>query len=212
MGFGNYVRQGTGSGSKLLIGDLSEIALSARAYVPASEYRIALLSRPGDRMLVHNRNRAFEAYLTGYLGLSDVTFHQCDTGNLVPVTKQAWATPRHVDVFAPIARQHEGLTLLPLPSEGPPQPDGLFEQRVRTSMATFAGAAPSSLPDTVRTRIGSQDLRIARVLQRLGYYGRCSLDAVLCQNASEPPTIHWIGCNGRWGGVSIALTAARQLT
>ena len=101
---------------------------------------------------------------------------------------------------------------LPLPSEGPPQLDGLFEQRVRTSKAMFVGAARSSLPDMVRTRIGSQALRIARVLQRLGYYGRCSLDAVLCQNASEPPTIHWIECNGRWGGVSIPLPAARQLT
>ncbi|MCX8225901.1 MAG: hypothetical protein OTI35_07500, partial [Sulfitobacter sp.] len=40
---------------------------------------------------------------------------------------------------------------------------------------------------------------------QLGYYGRCSLDAVICDHDNVGNSIHWIECNARWSGVSIPL-------
>ncbi len=94
-------------------------------------------------------------------------------------------------------------------SQGPPRVEGVFEQRVQTSAATFSGAVPSDLNPDIRDRLTSQAIRVAEVLQRLGYYGRCSFDAVLCAG-EERDTIHWIECNGRWGGVSLPMTASRH--
>lgn len=45
----------------------------------------------------------------------------------------------------------------------------------------------------------------------LGYFGRCSLDAVLVGDEIERSDLHWIECNGRWGGVSIPLVLANRL-
>lgn len=99
---------------------------------------------------------------------------------------------------------------LPLASEGAPIVEGIFEQRVQTEAATFVGAARSALPQEIKDRLGAQALRISAVLQRLGYFGRCSLDAVLCDRGARPPDIHWIECNGRWGGVSIPLCVGQR--
>lgn len=101
---------------------------------------------------------------------------------------------------------------LPLLSEGDPKVEGIFEQRVKTFAAAFVGAARSDLPQMIQEQLSEEAMRIAYVLQRLGYYGRCSLDAVLCRDANGPTVIHWIECNARWGGVSIPMTAACQIT
>lgn len=100
---------------------------------------------------------------------------------------------------------------IPDRSEGDPVVEEIFEQRVQGGNAAFVGAVSSALPDAIKARLRNEAAQIACVLQWLGYFGRCSLDAVICAPATGPETIHWIECNGRWGGVSIPMTATRQL-
>lgn len=100
---------------------------------------------------------------------------------------------------------------VPLPEDGPPQFLGLFEQHVRGGIGAFAGAARSDLPAMVRDRLQEEALCIARLLQHVGYFGQCGLDAVICHGDTHAPQVHWIECNGRWGGVSIPLHLAGRL-
>lgn len=100
---------------------------------------------------------------------------------------------------------------IPHPETGPPRLDGLFEQRVTGEIGGFIGAKRAALHPKLQHQLTSEALLIALVLQELGYFGRCSLDAVVCQTEKSSELVHWIECNGRWGGVSIPLTAAEQL-
>ncbi|MGI9227281.1 MAG: hypothetical protein ACR2PU_00675, partial [Gammaproteobacteria bacterium] len=43
------------------------------------------------------------------------------------------------------------------------------------------------------------------------YFGRCSFDAILIGRDLSQATLHWVECNGRWGGVSIPITLANRL-
>ena len=100
---------------------------------------------------------------------------------------------------------------VPLPDDGPPVIIGLFEQRVSGAEGTFVGAVPAKLTPRIRSSMLGEAARIALVLQLLGYYGPCSLDAVVRVDPSGHEDVHWIECNGRWSGVSIPLTAAKKL-
>lgn len=94
---------------------------------------------------------------------------------------------------------------IPLPHDGPPRIDGLFEQRISGPQGQFVGAVPAILPDQIHNRMIQEAKRLAMVFQALGYFGYCSFDALLLEDG----TLHWIECNGRWSGVSIPLAAAR---
>jgi hypothetical protein len=100
---------------------------------------------------------------------------------------------------------------IPHRSNGAPQVEGIFEQRVRGETAAFIGAARSELPASLKEQLGIEARAIARVLQNLGYFGCCSLDAVICKASPRVDVIHWIECNGRWGGVSIPMLVASRL-
>ncbi|NNE51736.1 MAG: hypothetical protein HKN30_04960 [Sulfitobacter sp.] len=359
LDFGGVVQQGIGPGPCLLIGDQSEISLMPPKAGSGLEYRMALLARPGDHVLLRQRDREYESYLAGYLGLKEVHFHEVGSDALTPVTRRAWKTESWIETLAEVARAQGGLTLqaylttgntwrlaqaigeragqtvhvsgpssrvarrsndklwftalakrvigadatpptlaaygpaataglahrlskqaeqviikvpdsagsagnlllesgwvrdmsltdlralirerlhamgwqdrypvlvgvwdsdvtaspsaqlwLPLPEDGPPVVEGIFEQRLRSEVAHFVGASRSRLMQEIQDQLSEEALRIARVLQRLGYFGRCSLDAVLCARPGGPTAIHWIECNGRWGGVSIPMAAAGQI-
>lgn len=96
---------------------------------------------------------------------------------------------------------------IPLAGEGDPICDGVFEQTVMGSEGRFVGATRSTLPAALQSQVKDQALRMATTLQRIGYFGQCSFDAVIQRRGSGPDVIHWIECNGRWGGVSIPQTA-----
>lgn len=100
---------------------------------------------------------------------------------------------------------------IPKISDGRPLVEGVFEQRVQGAAAAFGGAVRSDLPTSLQEQLGAEARSIASVLQKLGYFGRCSLDSVICDAPGRPSTIHWIECNGRWGGVSIPMQAASRL-
>jgi hypothetical protein len=86
---------------------------------------------------------------------------------------------------------------VPKAGEGAPIVEGIFEQHVQGGAAAFAGAAQSVLPPAIQTRLSAEALGIADVFQHLGYFGRCSFDAVICQVQDATDVIHWIECNGQ---------------
>ena len=88
---------------------------------------------------------------------------------------------------------------------GAPVVEGIFDQIVEAGH--FIGAAPSELTESQCRRLAQEAVHLACLLQELGYFGRCSLDAVLLSCGA----MHWIECNGRWGGVSIPMTLLNRL-
>lgn len=100
---------------------------------------------------------------------------------------------------------------IPERMDGPPVVEGMFEQTVEGRHCTFVGAVPADLPTRWMERLAGEAVRIALLLQAIGYYGRCSFDAVIAGSALHSADLHWIECNGRWGGVSIPMTLANRL-
>lgn len=100
---------------------------------------------------------------------------------------------------------------IPHPDEGLPIVEGIFAQHIHDMQSAFVGAARSRLPQDMKAGLATEAVEIAKVLQQIGYYGRCSLDAVVFLSEDAKPHIHWIECNGRWGGVSIPMTCAREI-
>lgn len=99
----------------------------------------------------------------------------------------------------------------PAIGDGPPLIEGLFEQILEGVEGTFVGSVPTELPECWRNQLADEAMRLATVLQLLGYFGRCSLDALLVGQSFDAAALHWIECNGRWGGVSIPSTIANRL-
>jgi len=100
---------------------------------------------------------------------------------------------------------------IPAREEGAPIIEGIFDQALRDPEAAFVGAEPSELPGSLVERILRDAACLAAYLQRLGYFGQCGFDAILVGDAPESASIHWIDCNGRWGGVSIPIAVASRL-
>ncbi|NNK61579.1 MAG: hypothetical protein HKO98_00090 [Gemmatimonadetes bacterium] len=101
---------------------------------------------------------------------------------------------------------------IPHPDEGPPILEGVFDQSVTGPTGRFVGCAPTSLPKDVQDRIAAEGARILLLFQHLGWYGRCSLDTILIGDAFDSADLHWVECNGRWGGTSIPMTLVNRLT
>ncbi len=100
---------------------------------------------------------------------------------------------------------------IPKAAEGPPRILRLFEQAVEGPGGTFIGGRPAEIGRAIADRMTDEASAIARVLQHLGYFGPCSLDAVVQQGQGGETELHWIECNGRWTGMSIPLAAAKRL-
>ncbi len=101
---------------------------------------------------------------------------------------------------------------IPTADEGAPVVEGIFDQVVTGRQAAFAGAQPSALPPALQQRAADQAVRLASLFQALGYFGRCSFDAVVVGTEKATARLHWVECNGRWGGVSIPMTLANRLS
>lgn len=133
-----------------------------------------------------------------------------------------WQSPFPVQVTAwegPLAATPSAQLWIPHTEDGPPVVEGIFDQITIHENARFAGGIPSELPEAEQREIAGQAQRLGMVFQQLGYFGRCSFDAVLVAgNGLEPGAarhqknrLHWVECNGRWGGVSIPMTLAGRL-
>ncbi len=100
---------------------------------------------------------------------------------------------------------------IPAVSNGPPVIEGFFEQILEGRDGVFVGSVPAQLPEHWKLRMAEEAMRLATVLQLVGYFGRCSLDALLIGETLDAADLRWIECNGRWGGVSIPMTIVNRL-
>lgn len=101
---------------------------------------------------------------------------------------------------------------IPDKAAGPPVVEAVMEQRVLGKERAFVGGLRSDLPQSLQKELAREAFCIGFVLQHLGFFGRCSMDAVLRETDGGETEIHWIECNGRWGGMSIPLSAAAAFT
>ena len=100
-------------------------------------------------------------------------------------------------------------------AQGPPIVEGVFDQLLHLSAANgevFAGATKAQLPTLWEVQLIQGAMALGYVLQQLGYFGQLSFDTVLCGENSKQAQLHWIECNGRWGGVSIPMTLMNRLS
>lgn len=100
---------------------------------------------------------------------------------------------------------------IPRREEGLPIIEGIFTQTLQGPAAKFIGAEPSEFPESLTERILRDGACLAYYLQSMGYFGQCGFDAILVGDALESASLHWIECNGRWGGVSIPIAVANRL-
>ncbi|MCP5072087.1 MAG: hypothetical protein GY947_02170 [Rhodobacteraceae bacterium] len=100
---------------------------------------------------------------------------------------------------------------IPNVAQGAPLIEDIFEQRVQGAEGKFVGAVRSHLDPETEGRLVKEALQFAHLFQQLGYFGRCSLDCVLTRSCENGRQVHWIECNGRWGGVSIPMTLVNGL-
>lgn len=137
------------------------------------------------------------------------------SGRLVDMIDRAgWKNPFPLQVTAweaPIKATLSAQLWIPYPEDGSPIVEGVFDQITANSNARFTGAVPSDLPKDVRDIVVEGAARLGLLFQTLGYFGRCSFDAVLLDNGAMAPCLHWVECNGRWGGVSIPMCLMNRL-
>lgn len=113
---------------------------------------------------------------------------------------------------APILSSPSVQLWIPAIADGPPIIEGLFEQILEGEEGSFVGSVPAELPERWQRRLAEDAMRLASALQLLGYFGRCSLDALIVGQTLDSAVLYWIECNGRWGGVSIPMTIVNRLT
>jgi len=100
---------------------------------------------------------------------------------------------------------------IPTRGQGDPIVEGVFDQRVEPAAGKFVGCAPSLLSQDLMERLAHEATLLGALFQELGYFGRCSFDCVLVGDDLSSAEVHWIECNGRWGGTSIPMTLANRL-
>lgn len=100
---------------------------------------------------------------------------------------------------------------IPLPQEGDVVVEGIFDQALSGPSAEFVGATRSTLGDGLCEQLADEAAALGYLLQKIGYFGRCSLDSIIVGESEEMAQLHWIECNGRWGGTSIPMTLANRL-
>lgn len=100
---------------------------------------------------------------------------------------------------------------IPLPDHGPPVIEGLFDQVLSGEEASFTGAISADLPERFDQALCHGAMQLAKLFQQLGYFGRCSFDALITGANNAEAKIHWIECNARWGGVSIPMSLVNRL-
>ncbi len=103
------------------------------------------------------------------------------------------------------------LWIPPFATAQPPVVEGLFEQVIQGKGGYFVGAAPANLPDVTATEIALRCVLVGRLLQRLGYVGRCSFDLILVGRDMGSCRIRFVECNGRWGATSAPMTLMNRL-
>lgn len=92
-----------------------------------------------------------------------------------------------------------------------PVVEGVFSQLLEGPGGCFVGVAPTTLPPEWVRHLAEEGALLGALFQELGYFGRCSFDALLVGTSPERAEVHWIECNGRWGGTSLPMTLVTRL-
>jgi hypothetical protein len=100
---------------------------------------------------------------------------------------------------------------VPDPDDGDVAVEGIFDQALTGPRLEFCGATPTCLPRTMQERLVNEAAALGLLFQRLGYFGRCSFDSIVVGRRETNAEVHWVECNGRWGGTSIPMTLANRL-
>lgn len=100
---------------------------------------------------------------------------------------------------------------IPDRAEGEPVIEGIYDQLLTGEEGQFIGAAPAELEPSWDQRICRDAMQLALLFQHLGYFGRCSFDTVIAGDSMHDAELHWIECNGRWGGVSLPMTFLNRI-
>ncbi len=100
---------------------------------------------------------------------------------------------------------------IPPKGEGLPIFEGFYKQFISGRTGSFAGSAPCRLPGRLHELALSQTQVLVRIFQELGYVGRCSFDLLVVGQSLESANLHFIECNGRWGGTSLPMTFLNQI-
>ncbi len=120
-----------------------------------------------------------------------------------PVLVTAWEQPLLASPSAQL--------WIPPRNQGAVVVEGVFDQSVKGVARVFSGAAPTALSESWQSRIALESARMGYLFQCLGYVGRCSFDAIVVGEDEAGAELHWVECNGRWGGTSIPMTLANRL-
>ncbi len=100
---------------------------------------------------------------------------------------------------------------LPPSPQGLPIFEGLYKQFVAGKEGSFVGSAPYKLPDTLQETAIIQTQVLVQIFQNLGYIGRCSFDFLVVGQSMKTASLHFIECNGRWGGTSLPMSFLNQI-
>ncbi len=178
--------------------------------------RVAALARRYERIAIKLPDSAGSA---GNLALESSAIRRLKVnglrGRLLDLLRGlGWADtyPLMVEVWdCPVVASPSVQIWIPHPEDGAPIIEGIFEQVTEGAKGEFVGAIPATLSGRWRDRFAEEASMLARLFQVLGYFGRCSLDSVLAGSSLDTAELHWIQCNGRWGGLSIPMTLANRL-
>ena len=128
--------------------------------------------------------------------------------------ERKWVNPFPLQVTAwegPVLASPSVQLWIPKRGEGAPIIEGIFDQITSGTIARFAGGVPTALGERVKSKIAREAAMLGLLFQSLGYFGRCSFDALIVGEKEQSCDLHWVECNGRWGGISIPLTIANRL-
>lgn len=89
--------------------------------------------------------------------------------------------------------------------------EGIYQQVLEGEAQAFAGAVEAELPAALDETLSCGAMQLALLFQELGYFGRCSFDTIVYRDARGRAGLHWIECNGRWGGVSVPMSLVNRL-
>lgn len=153
-------------------------------------------------------NRVLDS--SALLSKSDAELEQL-VGSFLESTE--WQGDEEVLAVAWESAAHSPSTQLWIPpvGSGAPKVDGVYEQILAGKRGIFVGSRPSSLPEPLNRRMAEASLKVARVLQELGYVGRCSFDLLVVGDALGEYELRFTECNGRWGGTSTPMSLLDRL-
>ncbi|MCP4319800.1 MAG: hypothetical protein GY789_28425 [Hyphomicrobiales bacterium] len=100
---------------------------------------------------------------------------------------------------------------IPKKEDGDPIIEGIYDQTTAAPGGKFVGATSARLDPRHDKQVCGEAMTLGLLFQNLGYFGRCSFDAVLAGAETDSAQLHWIECNGRWGGVSLPMTFLNRI-